>query len=153
MNFFRKKWLLKFKNFKISILMLFSPIHNIIIDKSRIFEQILEQSFDPNIVRLLLKLKSFDIIKVFLKLLWKLIKIYLVVPHINFGWILKPSFIWHQVIYVIVTVLHFYCPKEGFLLKSIWWDILTIINHLFLKFLLIKIFFTFSNMRMNTFES
>lgn len=54
--------------------MLLSPIHNIIINKSRIFEQILEQSFDPNIVRLLFKLKSFDIIKVSLKLLCKIDK-------------------------------------------------------------------------------
>jgi len=52
--------------------MLLSPIHNIIINKSRIFEQILEQSFNPNIVRLLFKLKSFDIIKVSLKLLCKI---------------------------------------------------------------------------------
>ena len=53
----------------ISILMLFGPVHYVVIDKSLAFEQVLEQPFDPNVIRLFLELERLYIVEVLLKLL------------------------------------------------------------------------------------
>ncbi len=61
--------------------MFLSPIHYVIICEFRIIEQVFEQSFYPNIVRLFLKLQSFNIIKVLLKLVY----------HVNYIVLGRPS--------------------------------------------------------------
>ena len=51
--------------------MLFRPVHDVVVDKSLTFEQVLKQSLDPHVVGFLLELQGLYVVEVFFELLGK----------------------------------------------------------------------------------